>query len=69
MEYENIQTKEIVLEKDASRYVKEKLGIKLEPVGRFGTYTTEQIECIDNIVEWYFSDVWVKKKTKNELYE
>ena len=59
MEYENIHTKEIVIEEDAINYVKEKLGIKLEPVGQFGTYTAEQIECVDNIVEWYFSDAWV----------
>ena len=52
MEYENIQTKEIVLEKDASRYVKEKLGIKLEPVGRFGTYKRKQkMNCMNRRYE------------------
>ncbi len=67
-EYVNIHTNEIVLDEDAEAYVKEKLGIEIKPVGKFGTMTIDQMEFLENTVDWYFSDEWVKHEVKNELY-
>lgn len=69
MEYVNIKTNEIVLEDEAEKYVKEKLGIEIRPVGKFGTMTQEQIEFVNEFVEWYFSADWIKREVRNELYE
>lgn len=66
-QYKNMNTNEVVIEGEAEEYVKEKLGIKIEPVGKFGTYTEEQTECINEFVEWYFSVEWIKEEVKNEL--
>lgn len=54
--YRNINTKEIVLEEDAKDYVLDKLGITITPKGKNGEYILEQLEMLDTIVEWYFSD-------------
>ena len=63
-QYRNMNTNEIVIEEEAEEYVKEKLGIKIEPIGKFSTYTQEQIEFITEFVEWYFSGEWIKEEFK-----
>lgn len=60
--YINIHTNETVYEDEAEKYVKEKLGINVKPVGRFGTMTLEQEEFISNTVDWYFSGDWVSEE-------
>jgi len=53
MEYENIHTKEIVLEEEAEEYVKEKLGIEIKPVRRVwnnNARTNGIYECIYRMV-------------------
>ena len=65
-QYRNIQTEEIVDEQEAESYVLDKLGITIEPRGKNGEMTQEQIENIGETVEWYFSGNWIKEKVKEE---
>ena len=64
--YENITTHEVVDEYDAEDYVLEKLGITIEPKGANGAKTLEQIEFIENTVEWFFSGNWVEYEERDE---
>lgn len=64
--YENITTKEVVDEYEAEDYVLEELGITIEPKGINGTKTVEQMEFIENTVEWFFSGNWVERVEKDE---
>lgn len=65
-QYRNIQTEEIIDEQEAEDYVLDKLGITVEPRGKNGEMTQEQIENIGETVEWYFSGNWIKEKVKEE---
>ena len=65
-QYRNIQTEEIIDEQEAEDYVLDKLGITIEPRGKNGEMTQEQIENIGETVEWYFSGNWIKEKVKEE---
>lgn len=65
-QYRNIQTEEIVDEQEAESYVLDKLGITIEPRGKNGEMTQEQIENIGETIEWYFSGNWIKEKVKEE---
>lgn len=68
-QYKHMNTDEIVPEEEAESYVKEKLGIpELIPKGKFGTLTKEQVEYMENTIEWYFSGEWIKEEVMNELY-
>lgn len=58
-QYRNIKTKEIVYKEEAQNYIENKLGIKIEPKGVGSTYTLEQIEYLQAVEEWYFSDNWI----------
>nr|DAZ47455.1 MAG TPA: PROTEIN/RNA Complex ribosomal subunit, Ribosome, Streptomycin [Caudoviricetes sp.] len=60
-EYKNIKTGEIVEDFMAEDYVLEKLGITIEPKGKNGELTQEQIENIEETVEWFFSGNWIKE--------
>lgn len=64
--YENITTHEVVDEYDAEDYVLEELGITIEPKGPNGAKTLEQIEFIENTVEWFFSGNWVEYHERDE---
>ena len=55
--YKHIHTGEIVADEDANLYALEKLGIKVIP--RKGVLTSEQIEFIDYVKDWYFSGNWI----------
>lgn len=65
-EYKNIKTGEIVEDFMAEDYVLEKLGITIEPKGRNGELTQEQIENIEETVEWFFSGNWIKEEVKED---
>ena len=65
-QYRNIQTEEIVDEQEAESYVLDKLGITIEPRGKNGEMTQEQIENIGETVEWYFSGNWIKENKKED---
>jgi hypothetical protein len=64
--YTHIHTNEQVWEEDWEQYAMEKLGIKVEPKGTGGTYTTEQLDFIEQFTEWYFSDNWIKEEIEDD---
>lgn len=64
--YRNMQTDEIVNEEDWEDYALENLGIHIEAKGKNGELTAEQVELIETITEWYFSDVWIKEEEDDE---
>lgn len=64
--YRNIQTKEIVFEEDAESFVLDKLGITITPKGKNGEFTSEQIENIQETIEWFFSGNWIEEEIENE---
>ena len=65
-QYREMNTKEIVLEEDAESFVLDKLGITITPKGKNGELTSEQIENIQETVEWFFSGNWIKEEIKDE---
>ena len=67
--YKNITTQEVVEDDDSEDYVLEKLGITIEPKGPNGAKTLEQIEFIENTVEWFFSGNWVEEIERDEDVE
>ena len=65
-QYREMNTKEIVFEEDAESFVLDKLGITVTPKGKNGEMTQEQIENIQETVEWFFSGNWIKEEIENE---
>ena len=65
-QYVNMNTDEVVYEEEAKDYVLEKLGLTMKPVGKDGVLTNEQIEFIDQFVNWYFSGNWTEERVKDE---
>lgn len=64
--YRHIHTNEEVFEVDWEQYAMEKLGIKIEPQGKEGIYTTKQLEFMEEFTEWYFSDNWIKDEVEDD---
>lgn len=62
--YKNIKTKETVEDFMAEDYVLDKLGITIEPRGKNGTMTLEQLENIQETVNWFFSGNWIKEEVE-----
>lgn len=65
-QYVNIKTNEVVEDFRTEEYVLNRLGITVTPKGPNGTMTQEQIENIEETIEWYFSGNWLKKQVKEE---
>lgn len=65
-QYREMNTKEIVLKEDAESYVLDKLGITVTPKGKNGEMTQEQIENIQETIEWFFSGNWIEEEIENE---
>lgn len=65
-QYINIKTDEVVEDFMAEEYVLDKLGITVTPKGKNGEMTLEQVENIEQTVEWYFSGNWVKEKVEDD---
>ena len=63
-QYREITTGETVLDFIAEDYVLDRLGITIEAKGPNGTMTEEQIENIQETVEWFFSGNWIKEEVK-----
>lgn len=59
--YKNMTTDEVVYKEEAEEYVLDRLGITVEPKGRNGEMTTEQIENIEETVNWFFSGNWIEE--------
>ena len=72
--YRNINNGEIVYKEEAEDYALTQLGMKkngklvIIPMGENGEYTVEQLENIENIVEWFFSGNWIEEDI-NEVDE
>lgn len=60
-QYRELKTNEVVEDFMAQDYVLSRLGITIEPKGADGTMTTEQLENIEETVEWFFSGNWIKE--------
>lgn len=63
-QYRELKTNEIVEDFMAENYVLDKLGITIEPKGENGTMTLEQLENIQETVNWFFSGNWIKEEIK-----
>ncbi len=59
--YINIITNEVVYKEEAKEYVFNKLGLTVTPKGNNGEMTLEQIENIEQTVNWYFSGNWIEE--------
>ena len=62
--YRNITTDEVVYKEEAENYVLDRLGIIVTPKGQNGEMTLEQLENIQETVEWFFSGNWIKEEVK-----
>lgn len=70
MQYRNIKTGEVIFDDEAEEYVKERLGLEIKPMGRFGNITQEQTEFISEFVSWYFSGDWIEEEIeKNDVID
>ena len=56
--FRNRKTKDFVYEEDIEEYVLDQLGITIEPKGKNGELTEEQILMINNTVEDYLYSEW-----------
>lgn len=56
--FRNRKTKDFVFEEDIEEYVLDKLGITIEPKGKNGELTQEQILMINNTIEDYLYSEW-----------
>lgn len=71
-QYREIKTNEIVEDFMAEDYALEKLGLKengklvIMPRGANGEMTIEQLENIEQTVEWFFSGNWIKEQVKED---
>ena len=63
-QYRELKTSEIVEDFMAEDYVLDKLGITIEPRGKNGTMTLEQLENIQETVNWFFSGNWIKEEVE-----
>ena len=65
-QYREITTGETVEDFMAEEYVLDRLGITITPKGKNGEMTTEQLDNIQETVEWFFSGNWIKEKVKED---
>ncbi|MGN1298132.1 MAG: hypothetical protein ACI4VH_06960 [Clostridia bacterium] len=63
-QYRELRTNEIVEDFMAEDYVLNKLGITIEPKGENGTMTIDQLENIQETVNWFFSGNWIKEEVE-----
>ena len=64
--YRERLTGETVEDFMAKEYVLDRLGITVTPKGKHGEMTQEQIENIQETVEWFFSGNWIKEEVKED---
>lgn len=63
-QYKNIKTNEVVEDFMAEEYVLNELGITIEPKGKNGEMTTQQLENIEETIDWFFSGNWIKEEVE-----
>lgn len=65
--YRNMTTDEVVYKEEAKEYALTQLGmmkngkLTIFPMGENDTYTIQQLENIDETVEWFFSGNWIQE--------
>ena len=64
--YRNVKTNEFVFKEDAEEYVLDTLGITITPKGKNGEMTQEQMEVIEEIIEWFFSGNWYEDEIQKD---
>ena len=64
--YKNRKTGKEIEDFMAEDYVLEELGLTVEPKGKNGEMTPEQLENIEQTVEWFFSGDWIKEEVKED---
>lgn len=64
--YRHFNTNEEVFEEDWEQYAMEKLGIKIEPLGKNGEMTQEQLEFIEEFTDWYYSGNWILDEVEDD---
>lgn len=62
--YRNITTDEVVYKEEAEEYVLHRLGITITPKGKNGEMTIEQLENIEETINWFFSGNWTEEEIK-----
>lgn len=65
-QYREINTNEIIEDFMAEDYALKKLGLKIEPQGKNGELTVEQLEFKDLIIDWFFSGNWIKEELEED---
>lgn len=63
-QYKNIKTNEVVEDFMTEEYVLNELGITIEPKGKNGEMTTQQLENIEETIDWFFSGNWIKEEVE-----
>lgn len=63
-QYREITTNEVVEDFLAENYVLEKLGVTVKPLGKNGEMTLQQLENIQETIDWFFSGNWIKEEVK-----
>lgn len=64
--YESFNANEKVYEDEWQDYVFDKLGLKIEPKGKYGELTQEQTQVILDTIDWYFSGNWVLRTERED---
>lgn len=65
-QYKNIKTNEVVEDFMTEEYVLNELGITIEPKGKNGEMTTQQLENIEETIDWFFSGNWIKEEVEEQ---
>ena len=65
-QYKEFHTNVTVEDFMAEDYALKRLGLTIEPKGKNGEFTEEQIEFKEELVEWFFSGNWIKEEVKND---
>jgi hypothetical protein len=65
-QYREMKTDEIVKDFMAEDYALKRLGITIEPKGKNGEMTLEQLDNIKETVEWFFSGNWIKEEVEED---
>lgn len=64
--YRNIKTNEILFKEDSAEYSLDNLGLCINPKGKNGEFTSEQIEIVEEIKDWYLKKDWIEEEIENE---
>ncbi len=65
-QYREISTNETVEDFMAIAYVCGKLGLKIEPQENNKKLSQDQVEFLNETVDWYFSGNWIKEEIKDD---